>query len=135
MEQLHCLIREVFVHRLPPRKGAGQYKASDWDPQYLWKGRLRVASVGKECFINLEDADTGALFAQCPYEPGGTAVESVSDSSRYFVLRVVDRGGFYTKQSATIGIGFQERTDAFDFNVALQEFEKSVTTSPGAALG
>lgn len=26
MEQLHCLIKEVFVHRLPPRSGARAYK-------------------------------------------------------------------------------------------------------------
>ena len=89
----------------------------------------------------LQDSTTGALFAQAPYLPEENAVESVSDSSRYFVLRVVDRGrswilSFFrsvpdpttpsieTKQHAFIGIGFAERTDAFDFNVALQEFSK-----------
>ena len=37
---------------------------------------------------------TGELFAQCPVESyPGIAVESVTDSSRYFVLRIRDDNG------------------------------------------
>lgn len=37
---------------------------------------------------------TGELFAQCPVESyPGIAVESVTDSSRYFVLRIKDDNG------------------------------------------
>lgn len=37
---------------------------------------------------------TGELFAQAPVtEFPGIAVETVSDSSRYFVLRIQDDGG------------------------------------------
>ncbi|XP_048672214.1 adaptin ear-binding coat-associated protein 2 isoform X3 [Marmota marmota marmota] len=68
-------------------------------------------------------ADTGELFAQAPVDQfPGTAVESVTDSSRYFVIRIEDGNG----RRAFIGIGFVDRGDAFDFNVALQDHFKWV---------
>jgi len=91
----------------------------------MWKGRLRVMERGSDvptkCLINLEDKDSGELFAQSPYQPTKTnphgGCEAVLDSSRYFVLTVVDQ---QSGQKAYIGMGFPERTESFDFNVALQ---------------
>jgi len=40
----------------------------------------------------------GELFARCPVEQyPGIAVESVTDSSRYFVLRIMDDNGQYPR--------------------------------------
>lgn len=53
-----------------------------------------MVSKGIECILFLEDKVTGELFAKCPIENyPGVAVEAVSDSSRYFVLRIQDDNG------------------------------------------
>ncbi|KAL8949636.1 MAG: hypothetical protein Q9222_004261, partial [Ikaeria aurantiellina] len=59
----------------------------------------------------LEDPDTGALFAEAPYTSPLT-VQPVLDSSRFFTLRVQDPTNART---AVLGIGFEERSEAFDF--------------------
>ncbi|KAI9331629.1 adaptin ear-binding coat-associated protein 2-like protein [Obelidium mucronatum] len=123
-ESVLLVIRECTAYRIPPRSSAKGYKAGDWDVNsFLWKGRMRVIAKGDDCYINLEDSTTGELFAMCPYPPDGTHVEPVLDSSRYFVLTLVDPT---SGRKAFIGMGFQERSDAFDFNVALQDHIKRV---------
>ncbi|KAL3244225.1 hypothetical protein MRX96_018852 [Rhipicephalus microplus] len=63
----------------------------------------------------------GELFAKCPIDKyPGIAVEAVMDSSRYFVIRLQDDNG----RAAFIGIGFADRGDSFDLNVALQDHFK-----------
>lgn len=123
--------RECYVYRLPPRTSSAGYKAAEWGDMeaFLWKGRIRILEIGKDsvpsnltkCFVRLEDSDTGELFANCPYGTDGKAVEPVLDSSRYYVIRVEDSS---TGQRAFLGMGFPDRSDSFDFNVALQDWTK-----------
>lgn len=48
----------------------------------------------KEIIYNFCCFVSGELFARCPIEEyPGIAVESVTDSSRYFVLRIMDDNG------------------------------------------
>nr|XP_006137184.1 adaptin ear-binding coat-associated protein 1-like [Pelodiscus sinensis] len=70
-------------------------RASDWKlDQPDWTGRLRVTSKGKIAYIKLEDKVSGELFAQAPIDQfPGIAVETVTDSSRYFVIRIQDGNG------------------------------------------
>nr|CAD7402100.1 unnamed protein product [Timema cristinae] len=121
-ESILLVKSEVFVFKIPPRTTNRGYRAADWnlaEPQ--WTGRLRLVAKGKECVLKLEDKTTGELFAKCPIETyPGVAVESVTDSSRYFVLRIQDDNG----RSAFIGVGFSDRSDSFDLNVALQDHFK-----------
>lgn len=79
-------------------------RAADWNlNEPTWNGRMRMVSAGPQLNIKLEDKMSGQLFANCPVEAyPGVAIEPVSDSSRYFVLRIQDDNG----RSAFIGIGF-----------------------------
>lgn len=69
--------------------------------------------------ILLEDPATNELFAAAPYTDPAV-VEPVLDSARFFALRVVGEGG----RKAVLGIGFEERSEAIDFGIALQEVRK-----------
>lgn len=123
-ESVLCVKPDVNVYRIPPRTSNRGYRASDWKLDHPdWTGRLRVTSKGKTAYIKLEDKVSGELFAQAPIDQyPGIAVETVTDSSRYFVIRIQDGTG----RSAFIGIGFTDRGDAFDFNVSLQDHFKWV---------
>ncbi|PSN34158.1 NECAP-like protein [Blattella germanica] len=113
---------EVFVFKIPPRTTNRGYRAADWnlnEPQ--WTGRLRLVAKDKECVLKLEDKNSGELFAKCPIDQyPGIAIEAVTDSSRYFVMRIQDDNG----RSAFIGVGFSDRSDSFDLNVALLDHFK-----------
>ncbi|XP_059807894.1 adaptin ear-binding coat-associated protein 2-like [Hypanus sabinus] len=123
-ESVLCVKPEVHVYRIPPRATNRGYRAADWKlDQPDWTGRLRITAKGNTAYIKLEDKNSGELFAQSPVDQfPGIAVESVIDSSRYFVICIEDGNG----RRAFIGIGFVDRGDAFDFNVSLQDHFKWV---------
>uniref|UniRef100_A0A8C5MFP1 NECAP endocytosis associated 2 n=1 Tax=Leptobrachium leishanense TaxID=445787 RepID=A0A8C5MFP1_9ANUR len=123
-ESVICVKPEVHVYRIPPRASNRGYRAAEWQlDQPAWSGRLRITARDKKAFIKLEDRTSGELFAQAPVDQfPGIAVESVTDSSRYFVICIEDGTG----RRAFIGVGFADRGDAFDFNVALQDHFKWV---------
>nr|CAD1836159.1 unnamed protein product [Ananas comosus var. bracteatus] len=124
-EHTLLVVREVSVYKIPPRSTSGGYKCGEWlQSDKIWSGRLRVVSCGERCEIRLEDPNSGDLFAACFVLPGQreNSVETVLDSSRYFVLKIEDGQG----KHAFIGLGFNERNEAFDFNVALSDHEKYV---------
>jgi hypothetical protein len=114
--------------------------------------------------IRLEDPKSGDLFANCPYEvprippssfylillplfqllcyapygyaqliwiqQGAFCVEQVVDSSRFFAVRVVDG-----PRKAVLGVGFEDRGNAFDFGVALQEVRRHMDATANASNG
>ncbi|XP_076857856.1 adaptin ear-binding coat-associated protein 2 [Brachyhypopomus gauderio] len=123
-ESILCVKPEVHVYRIPPRATNRGYRAADWKlDEPAWSGRLKITAKAKIAYIKMEDKNTGELFAQAPVEQyPGAAVEAVTDSSRYFVLKIEDGSG----RHAFIGLGFADRGDSFDFNVALQDHFKWV---------
>ncbi|XP_038552740.1 adaptin ear-binding coat-associated protein 2 [Micropterus salmoides] len=123
-ESMLCVKPEVHVYRIPPRASNRGYRAADWKlDEPAWSGRMKITAKDKMAYIKLEDRNTGELFAQAPVEQyPGCVVEAVTDSSRYFVIRIEDGNG----RHAFIGLGFADRGDSFDFNVALQDHFKWV---------
>ncbi|CAK7564974.1 MAG: hypothetical protein SEPTF4163_002880 [Sporothrix epigloea] len=129
---------KVLVYQIPPLTSTKGYTAATWteDPRrHIFTARLRVVETGIEqddeqgnettenvkVDIIFEDPANGQLFAAAPYTDA-SVVEPALDSSRFFAVRVQDGQG----RRAVLGIGFEERPDAFDFGVALQEARKSI---------
>ncbi|KAE9398146.1 adaptin ear-binding coat-associated protein 1 NECAP-1 [Gymnopus androsaceus JB14] len=121
IESVLHIAREVSVFKIPPLKANEGHRAGEWGDlaEPLWRGRLRILEKNSGVSILFEDSTTGELFAKADYDPAKPCVEAVLDSSRYFVVRIEDNG-----KKAYIGMGFIERTDSFDFNVALQDYTK-----------
>lgn len=136
---------KVHVYQIPPLASNQGHKAASWtNKPPIFSPRLRILetaipsnasdsnAVDNEkvsLAILLEDPSTGELFAAAPYNHPSVVAQAV-DSSRFFAMRVVGEGGM----KATLGVGFEERTDAFDFGVALQDASKDLGF-PGQALG
>ncbi|XP_074302688.1 uncharacterized protein At1g03900-like [Silene latifolia] len=118
-------VPECYVYIIPPRKTAASYRADEWDVnKWSWEGVLKAVSKGEECIIRLEDKSTGELYARAFLRKGEPhPVEPVIDSSRYFVLRIEENIGGRLRH-AFIGIGFRERTEAYDFQAALHDHMK-----------
>ncbi|XP_038158837.1 adaptin ear-binding coat-associated protein 1-like [Cyprinodon tularosa] len=100
-ESILCVKPDVNVYRIPPRASNRAYRAADWKLDAPdWSGRMRITAKGKVAYIKLEDKISGELFAQAPVmEYPGVALETVSDSSRYFVLRIQDDNGEHTDRA------------------------------------
>lgn len=129
LQRVLFVARTIHVYAIPPLTSMKGYMAADWTVQnrQIFTGRLRILETAVHDTVTtdilLEDPNDGSLFAAAPYTDP-SAVEHVLDSSRFFVLRVVGEG-----RKATLGIGFEDRSDAFDFGVALQEAQKLTAAS------
>ncbi|KJH51421.1 hypothetical protein DICVIV_02435 [Dictyocaulus viviparus] len=126
-ESVSLVKPEIFVYRIPPLGTNRGHKAADWkldSPD--WTGRMKLVAIGKRLELRLEDKVTGDLYAKCPIEAfPGVCIEPVTDSSRYFVIRLKNDAG----QTAFVGCGFADRGDSFDLNVALQDHFKYLEKS------
>ena len=86
-------------------------------PSLSLKSPVKTAAVTID--ILLEHPNNSELFAGAPYTHA-SVVEPTTDSSRFFAVRVTGEGG----RKAVLGLGFEERSDALDFSIALQEARK-----------
>jgi len=124
----------VHVYNIPPLTSTKGYVAASWtadnNKRQIFTARLRILETAiptpnneetVKADILLEDPKTGQLFAAAPYTVP-SVIEQVLDSSRFFAVRVQGEGG----RKAVLGIGFEERSEAFDFSVSLQEARKTL---------
>jgi len=114
VERVRCVIRDAHVFKLPPRPTSGGWRGADWTEE-VWQGTVKVVERGEMTLVLLVDKKSGAIFAVCPIKDG--AVDRCVDSSRYFVLRIENANG----RHMFIGMAFNERNDAFDFNTSLED--------------
>jgi hypothetical protein len=129
---------DVHVYQIPPITSNKGFAAGSWTSQtkptaqQIFTARLRVFETsinGKiKADIVLEDGTTGDLFAAAPYT-STAVVQQANDSSRFFAIRVQGEGGM----KATLGIGFEDRSPAFDFGIALNEVRKVLGMDENAA--
>ncbi|PIO67670.1 hypothetical protein TELCIR_10567 [Teladorsagia circumcincta] len=122
-ENVSLVKPEIFVYRIPPLGTNRGHKAADWKLDAPdWTGRMKLVAIGKRLELRLEDKSTGALYAKCPIDAfPGVCIEPVTDSSRYFVIRLKNDAG----QTAFVGCGFADRGDSFDLNDHFKYLEKS----------
>ncbi|KAK3697554.1 hypothetical protein LTR37_017385 [Vermiconidia calcicola] len=129
IQRVTLVANNVHVYGIPPIASNRGFSASSWTApkqptaQEIFTARLRVIETSIDSKIKadivLEDGNTGELFAAAPYT-SSAVVQQANDSSRFFAVRVQGEGGM----KATLGIGFEDRSPALDFNIALAEMRK-----------
>jgi hypothetical protein len=129
VERVRCVIKDAHVFKLPPRPTAGGWRGADWTDE-VWQGTVKVVERDDITLVLLVDRASEAIFAVCPVKDG--AVDRCIDSSRYFVLRIENANG----RHMFIGMAFNERNDAFDFNTSLEDAarERKAANEPQVTL-
>jgi len=136
IQRILFIAPSVHVYQIPPLTSNKGYVAATWtadnNKRQIFTARLRILETSipspsnpnsetLKTDILLEDPSNGQLFAAAPYITPAV-VEQVLDSSRFFAVRVQGEGG----RKAVLGVGFEERSEAFDFSVSLQEVRKTL---------
>lgn len=143
IQRILYLAPTVHVYQIPPATSVKGYQASTWTADnnrlQIFTARLRVVETsvpsserpdGDETVsttLLLEDPKTGDLFAAAPYT-AERIVEQALDSSRFFAVTVVGEG-----RKAVLGMGFEERSEAIDFSIALQDARRVLGFGADAA--
>ena len=114
-----CRVETMFCFKVPPRGPQG-YSAKLLKEHPAGSYLLEIVAKGREAVILLKHrAPPHKTFCMAPIVPGGAdCYEKAFDSSRYFVLRIEDPR---SKKTASVGIGFNEREQALNFNMEVTQ--------------
>merc|ERR1711953_270268 len=117
IERILLLKQEAFVYKIPaaqvPADESTGWLAKGWNLEKPDVCKLKLVSKGTNCSIKLGDK----YIVNVDTYPG-PMVQTVSDSSRYFVIKPTD--------GPHLGLGFSDRSDSFDLNMALNDHFKSL---------
>jgi hypothetical protein len=141
IQRVLFLAPSVHIYRIPPITSSRGFNAAAWTANpadHIFTARIRLIetaippendSDNEKITANilLEDPSTMQLFAAAPYNHP-SAVEQALDSSRFFAIRVVGEKGM----KATLGMGFEQRPEAFEFVVSLQDVRRTLGLEPSA---
>jgi len=134
LELITFTSRECYVYGIPPAPTSLGHRAELWNVnKWIAEVSTKTITSGDNICVVLEDKTSGAVFAECPVDndkPLDASVEPVLDSSRYFVLRVVDPA---SGRHAFLGLGFREREHAISFRAALDDHRQYLRRMKEAA--
>ncbi|KAH7063469.1 adaptin ear-binding coat-associated protein-like protein 1 [Macrophomina phaseolina] len=145
IQRVLYIASKAHVYQIPPLTSTRGYTAGEWKNE-IFTGRLRIletavprssssttpasttasddTSEDVKVDILIEDSSTGELFAAAPYTTPAV-VEQALDSSRFFAVQFRNQG-----MKATLGVGFENRSEAMDFNISLQDARKVLGLEP-----
>ena len=150
IQRVLYIANKVHIYQIPPATTTKGYQASTWtadnNKRQIFTARLRILETSipssdpetstkdekVTTTLLLEDGSTGELFVAAPYTHRNV-VEQALDSTRFFAVTVAGEG-----KKAVLGMGFEERSDAFDFSIALQDAQRVMgleDTSNGGVAG
>merc|ERR1719265_642570 len=88
-------IEPSYIFQIPPQKTAAGHRAADWDVKNpKWTGEVQIVARNDQCVIKFINPN-GTKFAEAPvvHNAKKNPVEKVTDSSRYFTVKVVSDDG------------------------------------------
>ena len=138
IERVRLKVSNAHIFKLPPKPSSGGWRGAEWRDK-VWQGVLKVVERNDDTAVLLVDPqEEKNIFAVCPIthqldgtsNNSGNGVDRCIDSSRYFVLRIQNAQG----RHMFIGLAFNERNDAFDFNTALEDSRREKMAEKNAAL-
>jgi len=117
VERVLVSIKNVHAFRIPPLS-TRDWECSEWKDE-VWQGSLKIIERENMYFTVLFCPENQKVFAVCRVQKGN--INRCIDSSRYFVFKIEDTS---KKKHIFIGVAFEDRNEAFDFNVALQDTKR-----------
>lgn len=117
IERILLLKQEAYVYKIPPAQVPSDestgWIAKGWNLDKPETIKLKLVSKGTNCTLKL-----GEKYVVNIDTFPGPMVQTVSDSSRYFVINPTE--------GPHLGLGFADRSDSFDFNMALSDHFKGL---------
>lgn len=114
---------EANIYQVHPgtMSASGDFLADSWTEKHFITAVCGEILVhGERVRIVMKDLKSRELFAECVVEDE-TSVTDTVDSSRYVVMKLKDPA---SGRVALLGMGWRERTNAYDFKATLRDHQK-----------